>query len=81
MVGPWVQGASWEGAKHLQALVQRRPGLRPATGAAGEAADASAVLVRLQVMAVGTVASWSSRQRRWRHTGCSVGRTGNGFRA
>ena len=37
--------------------------------------------VCLQVMAVGTMASWSSRQRRWRHTGCSVGRTGNGFRA
>jgi hypothetical protein len=37
--------------------------------------------VCLQVMAIGTMASWSSQQRRWRHTGCSVGRTGNGFRA
>jgi hypothetical protein len=33
------------------------------------------------VMAIGTMASWSSQQRRWRHTGCSVGRTGNGVRA
>jgi hypothetical protein len=37
--------------------------------------------VCMQLIRAGAMAAWSSRRRRWRHTGCSVGHAGSGGRA